>query len=115
MTRIPLSMPSKINPPTTVIFRTYVKSGYVIAYFPELPANRHGDLCMSYMHVGQHGSAYAGPLPNTRPSLPWEIEPLLKELKSIGYDNLVIRKKFTHKHQLTRIKELKDQRDRHTT
>lgn len=81
---------------TLTIFRAY-SDGSIIALFPELnyengEASERG-LCMSYVHVGQHGEAdYAGVIANTEPADDWQIEDLAEELRSIGYD-LDIRKK----------------------
>ena len=63
------------EPQTVVIFRTWKKSGDVIAIFPELPASQDGRDCMSYMHVGQHGGCQSGYLTTiTRPSTDEEIK-----------------------------------------
>lgn len=44
------------NKPTKVIFRKW-NGGDVIALFPQVPYDRNGIYCMSYEHIGQHGSA----------------------------------------------------------
>ncbi len=73
-----------------VVFRKWKGSGDVIAFFldcPETPGH-----CMSYEHVGQHGAA-AYPHPQTEAATPEEYTPLLRELRSIGYDDLKIVKR----------------------
>lgn len=78
---------------TKVIFRNF-RNGEVIALFPQEPATRDGWECMSYMHVGQHGSADPFVVNHTKPAMPWEYSELYKELKSIGYNDLAVCKKF---------------------
>ena len=76
---------------TKVIFRKF-GNGEVIALFPD-EQERGGYIC-SYMHIGQHGMADRGIVNKTKLATPTEYAPLLSELKSIGYDNLVIRKRM---------------------
>jgi hypothetical protein len=47
------------------------------------------------MHVGQHAAADPGIVSETTPSTKKEYDPLLKELKTIGYTGLEIAKKIT--------------------
>ena len=75
---------------TLTIFRKF-KEGEIIALFPEM-REPHG-LCMSYMHLGQHGSADYGIIRITKPATPEEYSDLKTELESIGY-NLKIRRKW---------------------
>ena len=82
---------------TLTIFRK-LKTDYppyrpeIIALFPEEPYN--DTLCMSYMHVGQHGGAdYQGVISITENATPEEYSDLKTELESIGY-NLKIRRKW---------------------
>ena len=77
---------------TKVIFRKF-NGGDVIALFPQEPATCDGWECMSYMHVGQHGSADPMIVQDTKAATPKEYAPLVAELLSIGY-RLDIRKKF---------------------
>ena len=79
---------------TKVIFRKF-KCGEVIALFPQEPATRDGWECMSYMHVGHHGSASPNIVYGTKPAKWHEFVELLRELQSIGYDDLKLCKKFT--------------------
>ena len=68
-----------------VIFRRWRdQTGDVIALFPLV--THHGHYCTSYMHLGQHGEAdYAGVVCRTRPATVQEAAPLKRELKQIGY------------------------------
>jgi len=85
------------EPETLVIFRKFRDGGDIVALFPEMEEGQN--LCNSYQHVGQHGSAsYAwlvgGPNRITVPAKPGEYADLLAELESIGYTNLKIMKKW---------------------
>lgn len=77
-----------------VIFRKD-KKGNVIAFLPELRANK-GNI-MSYMHVGQHGEASYQFYTETRKASETEYKLLLEELKRI-YDDciLVIKQKLCY-------------------
>lgn len=78
---------------TIVIFRKF-KEGDIIALFPQDTCPRTG-FCNSYMHVGQHGDAdYLGLIKSTKLAKPSEYRALLCELKSIGYDDLIIKSRF---------------------
>lgn len=75
--------------PVTVVFRKW-PDGEVIALFPEIPEDRWGDTCGSYMHNGQHGGASCSPvIEDTKPASPRDYAPLLRELVRIGYDPVV--------------------------
>lgn len=81
---------------TKTVFRIW-PDGEVIALFPQIPADIHGYMCSSYMHVGQHGGADTGICSGTtRLAKPKEYWPLLRELKRLGY-RPVIAKKCTRK------------------
>ena len=71
---------------TKTIFRTFRKGGETIALFPEIPHDRHGYLCTSYQHIGQHSGASPDLSTVTRPATPEEIAPLAAELARVGYD-----------------------------
>lgn len=74
---------------TKVIFR--ILQGEVIALFPEFPGTNDPATCESYMHFGQHASASADLTGRgTKPATEEQYTPLLKELQSIGYDDLKI-------------------------
>jgi hypothetical protein len=82
-----------------VIFKKF--KGEIIALFPEVIGDAGKvDTCMSYQHIGQHGSASV--------HLPWktckpeEYADLLQELKSLGYSDLYVGSKFTVKDQKLR-------------
>lgn len=74
---------------TRVVFRKY-KDGDIIALFP-----KRGDyMCESYMHIGQHSMAdYPQVIRMTKPANESEYKELYNELVSIGYDDLVVKKK----------------------
>ena len=78
---------------TKVIFRKF-DNGEIIALFPQEPATYDGWECMSYMHVGQHGSADPFIAKDTKPATPYEYAALYNELKSIGYNDLIVCKRF---------------------
>ena len=74
-----------------VIFRVWKKTGDVIAFFPEIPADYNGYLMSSYEHIGQHGAAdYFGLIPDTYLATRSEYAELKKELTSIGYKLKVV-------------------------
>lgn len=83
---------------TRVIFRAWRRDGEVIALFPDIP--EHDGLCLSYLHVGQHGAAdysaltygRSGHALPTRPAKPEEWAALAAELQDIGYRLHVIRR-----------------------
>ena len=81
---------------TRVVFRTItsgISKGEVIALFIDDIADYHGNI-MSYMHIGQHAAAnYNACVGVSKLSTPQEYEPLLSELKSIGYSDLKIVKR----------------------
>lgn len=88
------------------IFRTWKDSGDVIALFPEIPADRAGRCCESYMHVGQHGAADpAGVVLATRPAGRAEYLPLLRELRGRGY-RPIIRRRLSRKYRSRLLAEL---------
>ena len=85
---------------TPVIFRKWPKSegGDVIALFPTLVGTMDPYTCESYEHVGQHGSADPqGVMQATKPAKPAEYADLMAELKSIGYDDLVVYQKLQYR------------------
>lgn len=74
---------------TIVIFRKL--KGEVLALFPYEEYNK--SLCVCYAHLGQHSSAdYNYIVSKTRPATLEEYADLLHELKNLGY-NLIIRKR----------------------
>ena len=86
---------------TKVIFRKF-RDGEIIALFPQEPADCIGWLCMSYMHTGQHAAATPYLMYDTKPAMPWEYADLYNELKSIGYDDLAVCKRFNKNDYKTR-------------
>ena len=81
---------------TVVVFRKW-EGGQIIALFPEIPADPDGDLCISYEHMGQHGSAdHHHVVSNSVLAHPHEYASLRRELESEPYNyNLVIRARCT--------------------
>lgn len=88
----------KEKPITPVIFRIWKKTkeeegGDVIALFPTIKEDENYH-CLSYMHIGQHGSAdYYGIIQATRPCRNGEEVSLKKELESRGYNLKVYQRK----------------------
>lgn len=80
---------------TKVIYRKF-KDGDIIALFPEIESDPMGNI-LSYMHVGQHGSANIGIVYQTKPATPEEYAKLHKELINIGYDDLNIGKRMNRR------------------
>ena len=90
---------------TKIIYRTFRNDGDTIALFPEIPADVRGDFCQSYQHVGQHGAASpmgADFCRRTRPATPEEVAPLERELREIGYENIVTVKRCSPAMHLAR-------------
>ena len=85
---------------TSVIFRKF-KDGEVIAFFPYIIETQAGYV-MSYMHVGQHGSAdYSGLIPTTTLATKEEDQDLFNELENhVGYNLKVL----TRRHYATYLK-----------
>lgn len=81
---------------TVVIFRKWIDNldGDILALFPLLRANElTGGDCQSYEHIGQHGASdYSHCIRRTRPATPEEYADLAAELRGIGY-NLIIRRR----------------------
>lgn len=85
-----------------VIFRKI--RGEVIAFFPTVLGTYDPHSCLSYMRVGQHGSAEASAA-YTSPATAEEYAPLLRELESIGYE-LEVKGRFTSAHFRARLEAL---------
>lgn len=89
---------------TVVVFRRW-HCGGVCALFPYEPNDLQGLYCLSYEHVGQHGSAdYDGMISRTKPvkADDPDVRDLVSELKRIGYD-LDIRTRATNAHYKRRV------------
>lgn len=81
-----------------VIFRVD-KLGEVEAFFPTLQTGLGFVTC--YAHNGQHGEAlYEYYRDDTVPARKEEYEPLLKELQSIGYNNLKVCSRWSRKYKI---------------
>ena len=85
-------MTDEVPIPIRVVFRRWRDGGVVIALFPELPADIHGNSCGSYEHVGQHGGAdYHAVIRHTDPTTSEEITALAAELHRRGYRLVPVR------------------------
>ncbi len=79
------------------VIHTYNKQSEVLAVFmrhsAEVRRNYQGVWVRGcYAHNGQHGECYDG-MQRRKAATPKQYTPLLKELESIGYDNLVVMNK----------------------
>jgi len=86
---------------TPVQFR--ILKGEVIAVFPYYIEGVNCVTC--YSHVGQHSACKWNINTFTKPAKPDQYEPLLAELKSVGYDNIAILKRRNHKTYLAWYKD----------
>ena len=80
---------------TEVMFRRlkWEHGDNIMALFPYEIENHNGDV-MSYMHIGQHGSAnYNHCIDSTIPATPDEYKDLLKELETIGYNLKIVKRR----------------------
>lgn len=69
-----------------VVFRRWRDTHDLIALFPALPADLHGQYCDSFMHIGQHsGADYHGVIQHTTPCSIEQSADLAAELRRIGY------------------------------
>ena len=72
--------------PTVVIFRKYRDTGAIVAIFPEIPGSPNPSTCLTYEHIGQHGSGFDSQIVSiTEPAKASEYADLRRELESIGY------------------------------
>src|SRR5271166_4268457 len=77
---------------TKVIFRQY-SDGDIIALFPEIPASESRGDCLSYMHLGQHGTAnYNLVIDQTHTASEEQSMSLIIELNKIGYELKIYQK-----------------------
>jgi hypothetical protein len=91
-----------------VIFRKY-RNGDIIALFPRIPADIHGNLCLSYMHIGQHGAAQLQDvIDDSVYALPKEYAALANELRYLKYV-LDIKKRAIYADDVARRKLAKQQ------
>lgn len=100
----------KVGDVDKVVIRVWQdsKEESVFALFPEIPADSSGFFCSFYQHVGQHGIAdYGHCIKNSRPATEKEAAPLLKELKVIGYNPLVIKRVNPQIHH-ARVKSIRE-------
>lgn len=78
------------NNETRIVFRVFPE-GDVIALFPNEESSP--GYISSYQRVGQHGDASRELIRELRPATKKECGPLLKELKRIGYKNIVVERR----------------------
>lgn len=72
----------------------------VFALFPEIASDSRGDFCSCYQRVGQHSAAdYYHCIKQSRPATKKESAPLLKELRLIGYNPLIIQRTSPKMHE----------------
>lgn len=88
---------------TPVIFKIEKDGSAPYAVFPTLPGDMNPATMTCYARLGQHGTAHSAYVRKCRLATPEEYAPLLKELKSVGYDDLQIRKRLSHKDYLARV------------
>lgn len=91
--------------PTPVIFK--LCEGEVTACFPTIPGTNDPGTMTCYAHIGQHGSASLGFVQTAKPARPEQYANLLNELRSIGYDDLVIIRRHRAAHTAARRAELR--------
>jgi hypothetical protein len=90
---------------TPVIFK--LCEGEPTAIFPTLAgAVGQPDTMTCYAHIGQHGIASRAWVASAPPARPDEYRDLLKELRAIGYDDLVIRRRMTDSDHRARLADL---------
>lgn len=101
------------EPLTKVAFRFWYdgpgnrKSGEVVAIMPELPGDSDAYSCTCYVHTGQHGicNVYlAGQ--HSRLATVAEYEPLMAELRSLGYNLHLIKRVNQQRYLQARRAEL---------
>lgn len=90
---------------TPVIFKRDSDGG-VFAAFPTLAGNMNPCTMACYAHIGQHGAADADYVRNAKPATVKEYANLLSELKSIGYDDLVIRRRVMRRDYYVRREQV---------
>lgn len=80
---------------TPVIFKLE-PGGDVLAVFPAMAGTYAWQRdCGCYAHVGQHGAADVDYASTLKPAKPAQYAALKAELERIGYDDLVIRRRFS--------------------
>lgn len=89
---------------TPVIFK--LCEGEVTAVFPQEPGSNDPRTLGVYAHVGQHGIGDMHWAADAKPATPEQYEPLLRELRAIGYDDLVIRRRMTRADHKKRWQQL---------
>lgn len=94
---------------TPVIFRKWPESegGGIIALFPTEVGDQDPANCMSYEHIGQHGSAWPeGVMKRTTYATPAEYADLKRELEDVGYEDIQVVTKLSPTYLAERMKTL---------
>lgn len=89
---------------TPVIFK--LCEGEPIAIFPREPGSYDPHTMTVYTHVGQHGIGSEPWARDAKPASPEQYAGLLAELRRLGYDDLVIRRRMTQQDRAARRAEL---------
>lgn len=76
---------------TKVVFRKF-EAGDIIAVFPQISYNYV--YLLSYQHIGQHSGCAPDIANFTKLATPEEYQPLLDELRQIGYTDLQVMKRI---------------------
>ncbi len=87
---------------TPVIFKRELEGNGVYAAFPTLPGDNSPYTMACYAHIGQHSIVCEQYVRETKSAKPVEYASLLKELRQIGYDDLVIRRRMSRADFLAR-------------
>ncbi len=74
-----------------VIFRKF-NDGDIIALFPDLVGDINNRYCLSYQHMGQHGSAAPELVYVTKLATEDEYRELKEELERIGYKLKIVKR-----------------------
>ena len=98
---------SETEETTDVIFRHW--EGDVVALFPKEPVDKYGHHCLSYQHVGQHGSCNPGGIiRRSRPATPEEYADLKTELEGLTYRLRVVQRLSRAANKIRRTRSFDD-------
>lgn len=90
-----------------VIFRKF--EGSIVAIFPTIPGSFNRHECLSYSHIGQHGSCSGHALwDSSQPASEAEALDLLNELQEIYEGSLTVYKRWQKKFDLERNKQFEN-------
>lgn len=85
----------KTNKDNIVVFRVF-NDGEIICFFPYVSFSHNGRFCCSFMAGEGHGAADTDLIKQTRPATSQEIKTSLAILQSIGYKDLIVKKRIQH-------------------